>query len=425
MSIKFFTELSRNFFVGKEQDFSFKKIQGSNFNIPKIKKCGLYIHVPFCKSICPYCPYNKILYKTKLAQAYVQALCKEIKLYSDLLGPIEISSIYIGGGTPTTIINDLEKILNLIKEKFNLTGDIGIETSVADITCDNIKIFKSCGVNLLSIGVQSFNDKFLKFLGRNYCAKDISTAIKFAKEGYFKTVNIDLMFALENQNINDICYDLEKAISSGVDQITTYPLFTFPYTSVGKFLNLKSLKMPNLFMRKKMYFYIYDFMLNNKFSPVSVWGFKKGDVPRYSSVTRDFYIGLGAGAASSFPEIFYFNTFSVPEYNKCLMDNNLPYALYMPVSFNLSRYYWWYWRLYETCFFEKDFYEIFGNDKKAQYFLKFFYLMRWCEKNCDTIKLTREGAFWVHLIQNYFILNYINKVWSIAMNAPWPEYIKI
>lgn len=423
MIINFLTKILRRYLVGKEQEFVFKKVNEIKFS--PTKRIGLYVHIPFCKSMCPYCAYNKIKYDKSLVKPYLGAVLKEIELYYEKLGKVEISSVYIGGGTPTNLIDELSVILKAIKEKFTVVGDICLETSISDINKSVIKKLKKDGITLISIGVQSFKDKHLCFLGRNYQAKDIFSAIEVAKLANFSSVNLDLMFALPAQSITDVMFDLDKAINLNINQITTYPLFTFPYSSVGKYLKLKKIKMPNILTRRKVYKKIHNYLLKKGFNRVSVWGFKKGDSPRYSSVTRDYYIGVGAGAGSSFSNVFYLNTFSVSQYIKTLSVSKLPISVKMDITPSLSKYYWFYWKLYDTCFSREQIKDVFGNDKKVLKIIKLFQVLRLVKENGKEFFLTERGSFWIHLAQNYFMLNYINKVWSIAMKEPWPEKIKI
>lgn len=419
------TRSIRKILIGEKQDFTFYSMKGNEIELGELNKTDLYIHIPFCKSMCPYCPYNRIRYERNKVKPYLDAILKEIVLYGEKLGKINIGSIYIGGGTPTNLIDELAIILESINEAFNVKGNISIETSVYDINETNVRKLKEMGVSQISIGVQSFDDRFLKLLGRNYKAEDIVPAIKTVKTGGFKSINIDLMFALPGQKIEDIWNDLKKAIELNIDQITAYPLFTFPYSTVGKYRRIKQLKMPNLMIRRKMYYTIYDYLESRGYNRVSVWGFKKGASPEYSSVTREKYLGFGAGAATYTNNLFYFNTFSVEQYCKTLSEEKSPISVSMKVGEKLSNYYWLYWRLYEGEFSTADFKRKFSRDKKVQTVLKVMHISGLIEKKNEIFSLTRRGAFWIHLAQNHFMLDYINKVWTVSMNEPWPKKIEI
>jgi len=419
------TSIIRRLLVGKDQNFIFSKFDQNKCKVPQTQRTNLYVHIPFCKSMCPYCPYNRVRYKKELIRPYIKSLLKEIEIYHKKLGTIEISSVYIGGGTPTNAIDELEEVINKIKKCFDVTGDIAIETTISDINEDNVKKLRSHGVNMVSVGVQSFKDKFLNYLGRNYTSNEIISALNILKSANFDTINIDLMFALPEQTKEDILYDIKKSIELDVDQITTYPLFTFPYSTVGEYRKVKKIIMPNFRVRRSFYKLFHDEFLQIGYSRSSVWSFSKSnnENQKYSSVTRDNYIGLGAGAGSRFESLFYFNTFSIKEYNKMLSDETSPIAIKMSISKNLSRYYWLYWRLYETEFSLNDF------NKRADWKMKILFnvslYLGLCNKDNDRIVLPENVAFWVHAGQNYFMLNYINKVWTVMKKEAFPAQIKI
>jgi oxygen-independent coproporphyrinogen III oxidase len=423
MITQILTRSVRRILIGKEQRFVF-----TGRNIPAFQpldKIDLYIHIPFCKNICPYCPYNRIKYDQSLIAPYTQAMLKEIEQYSNRLGKIEISSIYIGGGTPTTVTEELGVILDCIRDKFNVTGDICIETGPEDLNEETIRKLKSFGIDLISLGVQSFNNACLKALGRHYDSATVHSAVTRVLASCFKSVNIDLMFTLPGQSLENVLDDLKEAVCLGVTQITIYPLFTFPYSTIGQYLKIRKVKLPNILERRKMYRGIHQFTVDRGYQRVSVWGFKKGNSPRYSSVTRDIYIGLGAGAGSRLPDVFYFNTFSVKHYIETASEGRLPIALTMDMTPHFRKYYWLYWRFYDTLIDKKQLKEKLGTDIKLKLLFSLAKRLGLLKENDTEISLTERGAFYIHLMQNYFVLNYINKIWSVAMKTPWPDRIEI
>lgn len=423
--IELFTNHLRKYLV-KNGDFRLKKNTVIDLDrIERIDDLGLYIHIPFCKNSCPYCPYNKIKYDKNLVEPFKNAIIKEIEIYGKKLENIEIESIYIGGGTPTNIIDEIGIILREIKKWFKLKGDICIETNPTDINLENLRKLKNYGVEIISCGVQSFQDKFLRYIGRNYEASILPEKMMLLKNSNFKSVNVDLIFALPGQEIIDIIYDLDKIIEFGINQVTTYPLFTFPYSSVGRFLKLKKVRMPNIIKRRLMYHIIHSYLLDNGFKRVSVWGFVKNREPRYSSVTRDFYIGFGPGAGSSLKNGYYLNTFSFKHYIELLEKGKLPLALKMDFTDDMLRYYWFYWKLYDTYINIKEMEEHFRNDRRLNKIMRLSNLLGFYEKKNGYIILTEKGSFYLHLLQNYFLLNYISKVWSKAMEEPFPEFIQL
>lgn len=423
MVIKWLTKMVRRWLIGEDALYVFEP--SHSIELPTVKHADLYLHIPFCRSLCPYCPYNRIHYDKDLAKPYLDAIISEIDAYHTRLGDVEIGSVYIGGGTPTTLIDELGVMLEHIRKRFRITGDIAVETIPSDINDEVIEKLRHYGVNLLSLGVQSFDDKYLKLIGRNYRSDILHPVIKKLNSSGFDSVNIDMMFALPGQTTEEVIEDLKQVIELNSDQVTLYPLFTFPYTTVGKHLDLKRVRFPKLFNRRKMYRSIHNFCLKHGFNRVSVWGFKHSDVPRFSSVTREYYIGIGAGAASCLPGIFYLNTFSVDEYIKHAKRNKLPVSLKMQMNQAMERYNWLYWRLYDTYIPKKKFNELFSNDKRLNILLGLAKRLGLYIEEDDYLILTERGSFWIHLIQNYYVLYYIDKVWTKAMGEPWPDRIPL
>ncbi|MBI9106445.1 MAG: radical SAM protein [Spirochaetales bacterium] len=418
------TNFIRGNLVGPTQDFTFRPFAEKDLLISVLEDTHLYIHIPFCKSMCPYCPYNRIRYEKSLSDQYFKALSVEIEKLSAKAEGTTISSVYIGGGTPTVDIDALSAVVGQVLEKFNVKGDIAIETTLADINDYNLKKLKEMQITMLSIGVQSFNQKNLSFLGRNYNASEIRPAIEKVRSYNFESINIDLIFAFPGQTKDELLDDLRKADALNVDQITAYPLFTFPYTTVGQYMKVKKVRMPPFWARRRLYRIVYDYFKGCDYDIASVWSFKKNNEKRYSSVTRQTYLGLGAGAGSRQGDIFYFNTFSVPEYNKALLEKKqLPLALAMPISPKLADWYWLYWKLYETKFSISELQRI--GDRKMRLIFRVFHSLKFFNIKHGQLQLTERGSFWIHLIQNQFMLNYINKVWSIMKVEAYPEEIRI
>lgn len=399
-------------------------IKNSDFTLPNVNNIGLYLHIPFCHSLCPYCPYDKVFYNKSLAYRYVEAVKKEIKLISSLTGKIRVSSLYIGGGTPTTITEKLPEIVKVFRDNFQFDGGIFIETSPYDITDEKMRILKDIGVSMASIGIQSFQNKFLKLIGRNYDKETAYKSIRIVQR-YFDNINIDLMFSLPTESVSDFYFDLKEAVKTGVSQITAYPLFTFPYSKAGKLLKVKNVKLPPFFTRKNMFELMYSYLVSEGFSPVSVWGFKRGTLPAFSSVTRTKYIGFGASAGTKVQGAFYMNSFSVPHYIERMSNGKFAEVVKMDYTDLMDNYYWLYWRLYETRIpiseFEKRFSR--GIERRAKLLIKLLFAFYMLERKGNYYALTRRGMFYVHLMQNHFSMNYIGKVWSEMMQEPEPKEI--
>jgi oxygen-independent coproporphyrinogen-3 oxidase len=423
MLINTLTKAVRTYYAGCKSEFIFKKQSVPEFRYGDIDTIHLYVHVPFCKHCCPYCPYNKMPVDTNLVELFFKALDTEIELYYNSVGNINISSIYFGGGSPALFPEKIALVIEHISKRFRVIGEICIEINPNDCSIEKLQILKLSGVKTVSIGVQSFQDANLSFIGRSYNSIIAEKAVE-AVCNMFDSVNIDLMFALPSQNNESILFDLSKAISYGVSQITTYPLFTFPYSTIGNYKKIKKVKMPDLNKRKTQYYSIYDLLTEKDYKQVSVWSFKKGDGSKFSSVTRDGYIGLGAGAGTHLPNGYYLNTFPVKAYISKLENHEFPTALKFAMNKQLNDLFWLYWRFYDTKIPISEFNERFENIGKVKRLFSFLQIIGMLSKTESEFVLTRKGSFWLHLAQNYFSLRYINLIWAQSMQDDFPNEIR-
>ncbi len=419
------TRAVRRHLVGPEQRWVFER-PDTSWTPPAVERTSLYLHVPFCRNACPYCPYTKVPYRAELVPAYTEAALREVDLWADTVGRAEATSIYVGGGTPTLALDAVGAVLGRMRERFDVTGDACIETNPADVTEQVVEQLHAAGIELVSLGVQSFKPASLDAIGRRYAPEVAEKALTLLADSGFASVNADIMFALPGQTADDVIADLEHAAELGANQITTYPLFTFPYTSVGEYLHLKGVRLPDLHARHEQYQAISRWCEDNGFTRVSVWGFKKGDAPRYSSVTRDGYIGIGPGSGSHLPDGFTLNTFDLSEWERVLGEGRLPIALRMPFEAEMSGWWWLYWRFYDTRIPMGDVDDALGGDAaKARRWLGAMKTAGLAQRHNGTLDLTEAGAFWLHLAQNHFALSYVNTLWTAARTEPWPTEITI
>ena len=193
----------------------------------KIK--SVYIHIPFCDTICSYCDFCKYLKNDEWVDKYLVALEKEISLrYKG----DEIETIYIGGGTPSSLnLEQLDKLFNILKiinkkESIEFTFECNIE----NINKDKLKLLYDNGVNRLSIGIQTFNKDLLKYLNRNHTETEVFDKINLAKKIGFKNINIDLIYAIPGQTLSELNKDIDKFLKLDITHISTYSLIIEPHT---------------------------------------------------------------------------------------------------------------------------------------------------------------------------------------------------
>ena len=423
--VRSLTRSIRRYLVGPKQRWVFER-PTRNWSPPEVARSSLYLHVPFCRHFCPYCPYTKVAYREALIEPYSTAAIAEVDWWAARVGAVEITSIYIGGGTPTLALDGVARVLDHVRKRFRLTGDICIETNPADVNQETVQRLHDMGVTLVSLGVESFQPENLAFIGRDYQPAVAERALELLARSSFSSVNVDIMFALPHQSADLVEKDLARAAGLGADQLTTYPLFTFPYTSVGKFLRLKSVRMPDIRVRRQHYQTIQRWCSANGFERVSVWGFKRGEVPRYSSVTRDGYIGIGPGSGSHLPDGFVLNTFDLQAWEQAMSAGNAPIALRLPFAGEMSGWWWLYWRFYDTKIPMGQLDLSLGRDaRKARQWLWFMEQVGFARREDGWLELTEQGAFWLHLAQNYFALNYVNTLWTRARQEAWPTAVPI
>ena len=420
---RFATRCLRRHLVGPEQRWRFEP-PAPGWSPPPVERTSLYLHVPFCRNSCPYCPYTKVPYDAALIEPYTRAALAEVDRWADAIGLAEITSVYVGGGTPTHALRSVARVLERVRGRFRLTGDICIETSPPDIDVETVQRLHDLGARLVSLGVQSFRAGHLATLGRSYQPAVAERALALLASSGFDAVNADIMFALPGQTAEDVVFDLDRAAELGATQITVYPLFTFPYTTVGEYLRLKAVRMPDLHMRRRQYRAICDWCSSHGFERVSVWGFKRGAAPRYSSVTRDGYIGIGPGAGSHLPDGFTVNTFDLAAWVHSLDSGRSPVALRMPFAGHTGGWWWLYWRFYDTRIpLDAVDHALGGDARKALRWMGAVERAGLARRKGPDLELTDRGAFWLHLVQNHFAVAYVNTLWTASRQQAWPPAV--
>jgi len=393
----------------------------------QISEFGLYLHIPFCRQICPYCPYNKEIYQPETAERYTRAVKKEIDFYSGLLAGKPVASFYIGGGTPTTMLHSgLGGILEHIFRNFNMQCDIHMESHPNDLSQDNLTSIRSLGVEHLSTGVEALQDKYLRVLSRPYNTREVKAAIERVVSRGFKCFNVDFIFALPGQTYAELEQAAYELAETGIDQVAAYPLFYFAYTRMGESGGQSNYSMPAIFKRRRMLRILEDIFYARGYERTSVWAFTREGTPRYCSVTVPLYVGLGASGGSYLRDVFYLNTFNVTEYIRTLEDGRLPIALSLDLSETVQMAWWLYWRVYETRFRRSDFRDRFGLDFNEAYgrYAKLSSPLGFVKSDDgNEIVLSDKGIFWLHALEDLFSLDYIGKLWGTLEHEPWPEKV--
>ena len=391
-----------------------------------IEQLGLYLHIPFCRQICPYCPYNKELLSESAAGRYVKAVRQEIDSYASLLAGKQVTSLYIGGGTPTTMLGrGLGEILRHIHDVFQVQCAVHLESHPNDLSAGNLEAILSLGIRHLSVGVEALQDRHLRFLCRPYTVEKVREALQRSVGRGFECINADVMFALPGQTGEEIEHTGHALVEMGVDQVAAYPLFRFPYTQLGQTGKGRGVGVSETLRRRKMLRILEKIFYQAGYERTSVWAFTRRGVPRYCSVTVPLYVGLGASGASYLKDVFYLNTFRVSEYVEALENGRSAIALSVDLSERMQRAGWLYWRIYETTCRKADYQDRFGNDFDGVYggWLKLLAMLGFLKDDGERIVLSDRGAFWLHAFEDMFSIDYVSRLWGGSGRHPWPEQV--
>jgi oxygen-independent coproporphyrinogen-3 oxidase len=389
-----------------------------------VSELGIYIHIPFCRFICPYCPYNKELINNEIVTKYTDAVLKEIVYYASIAGNRKVTSFYIGGGTPTTMLyKGIETIIGRVYALFNMNCSVHMESHPNDLSPANLCHLKSIGVKYLSIGVEALQDRHLLTLKRPYNVRMVKQVVERAANAGFECVNADYIFALPGQTCLEVEAAGKELVQLGISQAATYPLFRFPHTSLGKEVRTKEPGIALMIKRRRMLQILEDIFYDANFERSSVWAFTKKGVDKYCSVTVPLYLGLGASGGSYLNDIFYLNTFSVAEYIKALENNRMPVAISVNLNRKMQMAGWLYWRIYETRFRKSDFLKRFGVDFDSIYggLIRLFSRLGMLRAEGDEIILNDKGDYWLHAFEDFFSIDFIGNLWGSSKNIPWPE----
>jgi len=286
-----------------------------------IKYC--YIHIPFCSKICSYCDFCKMLNYDKFIDSYLDALEEEIKT---IYKGDTLDTIYIGGGTPSSLnINQLKRlfeILKIFKKSKNI--EITIEGNFESTDIDKLKLYKEYGVNRLSFGIETINNKYLSYLNRSLDLKEVEEILENARELGFNNINVDLMYALKDESIKDLEIDLDYILSLDVEHISTYSLIIEDHTILG----INNEENINTDLDDDMYKLICSKLKDNNYTHYEISNFcKEGYESRHNNSywANENYYGFGLGASSYIENRRTTNTRSLNHYKEKKYPKEIEY----------------------------------------------------------------------------------------------------
>ncbi len=311
--------------VSKAKDFLLKYtlLDGIN-SVPAPDNVSvLYVHIPFCRFLCPFCIFNRQLHDLKLEDLYFSFLKREAELYYDQ--GYRFNTLYIGGGTPTVNFEHLIDMIDFLKGLYPLK-EISVESTYRELNENKINKLKDLGVNRLSIGIQTFDGELGKRIGRSWQNKEEALEIINIANEKIPTLNVDLLFNFPFQTYQQFGTDIDTLLENRVKQMTAYPIMPSIYSQLFKNIDRKREKeFYNILIRK---------MKAAKYVPSTPWCFSKNKVEAIDEYTTkyDYYIGIGTSSISYANGRFYINTFSIAKYVDLLKRNKIPAIIDKRVS---------------------------------------------------------------------------------------------
>lgn len=380
---------------------------------------GLYIHIPFCRSICNFCPYCKTVYAEETCSRYVDALLQEIHMTGQMLTARKrVTSLYFGGGTPALAADRMKEIIEVIGQYYIITEGIGVELHPDNVTTPLLETLRDAGVTKISIGIQTFQEKFSSILGRGMAEPSVLSA--GLKTVPFETISMDFIFALPGQTFEDLKTDIDTAFQSGANHIAIYPFIVFTFTS--------STVRPLPKKEKRVLLdRITAYCLDRGYVRTSVWTFSSQKQAVYSSMTRDNFLGFGCSAATLLKDQFKINTFSVEAYISRILAGQLPTSLTLRFTLRQRMVYYLFWTAYSTQVDKADFEKFFGVSLGKMYGLELAAarLLGFVSRQGDVYRMTAKGAFYYHYYENFYTLSYIDKMWGIMRKEAFPKRIEL
>lgn len=283
---------------------------------------GVYIHIPFCKYICSYCDFNKFYIQRQPVDKYIDCLIDEINSMEKVEN---IETIYIGGGTPSALNDEqLHRLLSVLRKKIpQQLREFTFEANPEDLVDSRVALVKEYGVDRISMGVQTFNDELLKILGRGHVAGDVDMAITNCKKYGIKDINVDLMFSLPKQTMEDLFDSMKKVVEYDISHVSCYSLILEKKTKLYNQVRDKKVTLPSNETEEKMYDEVINFLTVNGYNQYEISNFAR---PGHESVHNSSYwknieyYGLGAGAHGYIDGVRYANQGALKFYIDSMLE---------------------------------------------------------------------------------------------------------
>ncbi len=291
---------------------------------------GLYVHIPFCIKKCKYCDFKSFELHKSEKQRYLKYLKKEMYLYKEDIASEKMSSIFIGGGTPSVLNSqEIKELFDSIKENFNIddNAEITMECNPGTLTLEKLKMMRNCGVNRLSIGLQAVQNKHLEYIGRVHTYEIFEKNYRQAIEVGFDNINIDLMYALPNQSREDWIESLEKVVNLNPTHISAYSLILEEDTKLFEMHEKNEFKLLDEDTDIEMYEYTIDYLNNNGYRQYEISNYAKEGFECKQNILYwkcEKYIGLGLSSSGFLNDTRYNNFSDMKKYEEMISNKMKP-----------------------------------------------------------------------------------------------------
>ncbi len=379
----------------------------------------LYVHVPFCEKLCPYCSFNRFPFREELARKYFESLREEMQRASDL--GYTFPSMYIGGGTPTVLIDELCQTIDLARKLFGVT-EVSCETNPNHLTPEIVGELEG-RVQRLSVGIQSFDDDLLRQMQRydKYGSGDQILKRLQNIAGLFPTLNADMIFNFPSQTKEILAEDVRKIIGSAVNQTTFYALMTSP--SVTRTMKDSVGRVD--YAREAAYYEVLSEGLGRAFDPVSVWCFSRRGSHMIDEYIVDYeeYVGIGSGSFSNLDGSLYVNTFSLQEYDERISSGRMSVSQMRRFNLRGRMRYRFMMELFGLRLDKQRFRQSFGRSIERGLWLEMFFMKlagAFDQNDRKLLTLTPKGRYLLVVMMREFFAN-LNDVRDHARSAIDPE----
>jgi len=295
-----------------------------------MKEISLYIHIPFCVSKCYYCDFSSFSNINHKIDLYINSLIVELSLYKEKIKEYNIKTIFIGGGTPSCIEpRYINRIMDYIYKNFNLDSlvETTMEANPGTLSKEKINIYKQSKINRISMGAQTLNDDLLSTIGRSHKVEDFYQSFNLLRQANINNINVDLMFGLPDQRLDDVMESLKKVIELGVEHISYYGLILEEGTYLTKLYNENKISLPDEDEERLMYHRATEYLIKSGYNHYEISNYSLPNYEcKHNLVYWDVnpYIGIGLSSHSNFENKRFWNTSDINIYIEDLNKGKLP-----------------------------------------------------------------------------------------------------